>query len=49
MAGRKAAMTIPDFPYNLPIVGHVSGLGVIHHREFEMAQARWTTHNLSPS
>jgi hypothetical protein len=36
MAGRKAAMTIPDFPYNLPIVGHVSGLGVIHHREFEM-------------
>jgi hypothetical protein len=36
MAGRKAAMAIPDFPYNLPIVGHVSGLGAIHHREFEM-------------
>jgi DNA modification methylase len=33
----RAAMVFVDPPYNLPINGHVSGLGAIHHREFAMA------------
>ena len=30
-------MIFTDPPYNVPIEGHVSGLGSIHHREFAMA------------
>lgn len=37
MAGKPAAMTITDPPYNVKIAGHVSGLGAITHREFAMA------------
>lgn len=37
MAGNKAAMTCSDFPYNVKINGHVSGLGEIRHAEFPMA------------
>lgn len=37
MAGAKAQMVITDSPYNVPIAGHVSGLGAIRHREFVMA------------
>ena len=37
MATEKAAAVFTDPPYNVPIDGHVSGLGQIHHREFEMA------------
>ena len=37
MAGRKAAMTCSDFPYNVKINGHVSGLGEVRHGEFPMA------------
>ena len=37
MDGRKAAMVFTDPPYNVPIRGHVSGLGRIQHREFAMA------------
>ena len=33
----RAGMVFADPPYNVPIDGHVSGLGKIHHREFEMA------------
>jgi DNA modification methylase len=33
----RAAMVFIDPPYNVPIDGHVSGLGAIRHREFEMA------------
>ena len=33
----RADMVITDPPYNVPIAGHVSGLGGIHHREFAMA------------
>ena len=37
MAGRKAALLCQDAPYNVPINGHVSGLGRVKHREFAMA------------
>jgi DNA modification methylase len=37
MAGEKAAMTCSDFPYNVKINGHVSGLGNVRHAEFPMA------------
>jgi DNA modification methylase len=37
MAGRKAQLIFTDPPYNVPIDGHVSGLGKVQHREFAMA------------
>lgn len=48
MAGKRAAMVFTDPPYNVPIAGHVSGLGAIEHREFakasgEMNPAEFTT------
>jgi DNA modification methylase len=33
----RAAVVFTDPPYNVPIDGHVSGLGAIKHREFAMA------------
>lgn len=33
----KADMMFADPPYNVPIDGHVSGLGAVKHREFDMA------------
>ena len=33
----KAQMVFTDPPYNVPIDGHVSGLGDVQHREFAMA------------
>jgi ParB-like nuclease domain/DNA methylase len=33
----RAAMVFTDPPYNVPIDGHVSGLGAVHHRPFPMA------------
>jgi len=35
--GERAQMVFTDPPYNVPIDGHVSGLGAIQHREFAMA------------
>jgi hypothetical protein len=35
--GAKAQMVFTDPPYNVPIDGHVSGLGKVTHREFAMA------------
>lgn len=35
--GQKAQMVFTDPPYNVPIAGHVSGLGKVRHREFPMA------------
>ena len=35
--GAKAEMIFTDPPYNVPIEGHVSGLGRVKHREFAMA------------
>jgi DNA modification methylase len=37
MAGERAAMVFTDSPYNVPVSGHVSGLGRNKHREFAMA------------
>lgn len=47
MAGETAQMVFTDPPYNVPIEGHVSGLGKVKHREFaqasgEMSQAEFT-------
>jgi 16S rRNA G966 N2-methylase RsmD len=33
----RARMIFTDPPYNVPIDGHVSGLGKVHHRDFAMA------------
>jgi DNA modification methylase len=37
MGPERAAMVFTDPPYNVPIDGHASGLGTIHHRPFPMA------------
>ncbi len=37
MGDKRAAMVFIDPPYNVPIDGHASGLGAIHHRPFVMA------------
>jgi hypothetical protein len=37
MEETRAAMVFTDPPYNVPIDGHVGGLGAIRHREFAMA------------
>lgn len=36
MKGREAAMVFTDPPYNVPIDGHVCGMGRVRHREFAM-------------
>lgn len=47
MQGEEADLVFTDPPYNVPIDGHVSGLGKIKHREFamgvgEMSEAAFT-------
>ena len=37
MAGRRADVAFTDPPYNVPIAGHVSGLGKVQHSDFVMA------------
>ena len=37
MAGEQARVVFTDPPYNVPIDGHVGGLGAVKHREFTMA------------
>lgn len=37
MDGKQARMVFTDPPYNVPIAGHVSGLGKVKHREFAQA------------
>lgn len=37
MQGQQARMVITDPPYNVPITGHVCGLGKAQHAEFSMA------------
>lgn len=39
----KAAMVFTDPPYNVPISGHVSGLGNVRHREFAMASGEMSS------
>ena len=48
MEGEKAQMVFTDPPYNVPVDGHVGGLGKTKHREFafasgEMSEAQFTT------
>jgi DNA modification methylase len=40
--GEPARMVFTDPPYNVPIDGHVGGLGEIRHREFKMASGEMT-------
>jgi hypothetical protein len=47
LGGNKAQMCFTDPPYNVPVAGHVSGLGKIQHREFvqasgELSQSQFT-------
>lgn len=42
MEGRTAELVITDPPYNVPIKGHVSGLGSVEHDEFVMATGEMT-------
>jgi len=37
MGAERSAVVFTDPPYNVPINGHASGLGAIHHRLFPMA------------
>jgi DNA modification methylase len=43
MQNRKAAMVFVDPPYNVPIVGHATGLGAIRHRDFAMARGEMSS------
>ena len=42
MAGDTARLAFTDPPYNVPIDGHVCGLGLVKHREFAMASGEMT-------
>jgi DNA modification methylase len=42
LGGERAEMVFTDPPYNVPIDGHVSGLGRQRHREFAMASGEMT-------
>jgi DNA modification methylase len=42
MGGDQAALVFTDPPYNVPIAGHVSGLGKVEHKEFAMASGEMT-------
>lgn len=42
LAGEKADLVFADPPYNVPIDGHVTGLGKIKHEEFAMAAGEMT-------
>ena len=43
MGGEKARLVFTDPPYNVPIDGHVGGLGAIKHREFKMASGEMSS------
>jgi DNA modification methylase len=43
MQGERAEMVFTDPPYNVPIDGHVGGLGKTTHREFAMASGEMTS------
>lgn len=42
MAGESAEMVFSDPPFNVPIDGHVSGLGSVKHDDFAMASGEMT-------
>jgi DNA modification methylase len=41
--GEQARIVFTDPPYNVPIDGHVGGLGGVKHREFKMASGEMTS------
>jgi DNA modification methylase len=41
--GEQARMVFTDPPYNVPIDGHVGGLGAVKHREFKMASGEMSS------
>ena len=43
MGDDRAQMIFADPPYNVPIDGHVCGLGKVHHKEFAMASGEMTS------
>ncbi|QOZ75373.1 DNA methylase N-4 [Bradyrhizobium sp. CCBAU 53351] len=43
MDGEQARLVFTDPPYNVPIDGHVSGLGAVKHREFKMASGEMSS------
>lgn len=43
MAGEAAQMVFADPPYNVPINGHVSGLGKVKHREFALGSGEMSS------
>jgi DNA modification methylase len=47
MQGQLAEMAITDPPYNVPIKGHVSGLGVHQHSEFAMASSEMSAEDFT--
>jgi len=47
LAGQKAQMIFTDPPYNVPIDGHVCGLGKVQHKEFAMASGEMTSEQFS--
>ena len=42
LGDERADMVFTDPPYNVPVAGHVSGLGAVKHREFVMASGEMT-------
>ncbi len=42
LGSERAHVVFADPPYNVPIQGHVSGLGAVRHREFVMASGEMT-------
>jgi DNA modification methylase len=47
MYGQVATMAFTDPPYNVPVNGHVSGLGKVKHAEFAMASGEMTSGEFS--
>jgi len=43
LADERARVVFTDPPYNVPIDGHVGGLGAVKHREFKMASGEMTS------
>lgn len=47
LGGEKAQLVFTDPPYNVPIDGHVCGLGSVKHREFAMASGEMSSPEFS--
>lgn len=43
LGDERAGMVFADPPYNVPVKGHVSGLGQVQHREFAMASGEMSS------